>query len=160
MANPGVNTLIVYASRKGNTRRVAEEIGRALADRGPVELMEVADAPARLPASDILFIGAPTEGHSASPPMIEFLNRLESESIACRTVGVFDTRLAWPRVLSGSAADVITARLSAAGAHLAGEPGSFIVTMKPELKRGELGRAVKWARAISAKVEERVPVPA
>ena len=65
-----MKTLVVYASRKGNTRRVAEEIGRVMADLGPVELFEVADAPSQLPASDIVFVGGPTEGHSANPPMV------------------------------------------------------------------------------------------
>lgn len=155
-----MKTLIVYASRKGNTRRVAEEIARSLAGDGPVELLEVGDAPSRLPASDILFVGGPTEGHAASPPMVAFLDRLAADSTAGRMAAVFDTRLAWPRVLSGSAADAIAQRLRAAGAVIVGDQGSFIVTMKPELKRGELERAVKWARAIRARVEERSPVPA
>jgi len=155
-----MKTLIVYASRKGNTRRVAEEIARSLAGDGSVELLDVSDAPSRLPASDILFIGGPTEGHAASPPMVEFLDRLAAESIAGRTTAVFDTRLAWPRVLSGSAADAIAQRVRAVGAVLVGSPGSFIVTMKPELKAGELERAAKWAREISARVDERMPVMA
>jgi flavodoxin len=155
-----MKTLIVYASRKGNTRRVAEEIGRAMADRGPVDLLEVADAPSRLPASDVVFIGGPTEGHSANPPMVEFLDRLAPDSIASRKVAVFDTRLAWPRILSGSAADAIAQRLGAMGAVIVGTPGSFIVTMKPELKTGELERAARWARDISAKIEQKVPVAA
>ena len=155
-----MKTLIVYASRKGNTRRVAEEIARSLAGDGSVELLDVSDAPSRLPASDILFIGGPTEGHAASPPMVEFLDRLAAESIARRTTAVFDTRLAWPRVLSGSAADAIAQRVRAVGAVLVGSPGSFIVTMKPELKAGELERAAKWAREISARVDERMPVMA
>lgn len=155
-----MKTLIVYASRKGNTQRVAEEIARNLAADGPVDLVEVADAPSHLPAADILFVGGPTEGHAASPPMVAFLDRLAAESIAGRMTAVFDTRLAWPRVLSGSAADAIAQRLRAVGAVIVGNQGSFIVTMKPELKPGELERAVKWARAISASVAKRLPVPA
>lgn len=155
-----MKTLIVYASRKGNTRRVAEEIGRVLADRGPVDLFEVADAPSQLPAADVVFIGGPTEGHSANPPMVEFLDRLAADSIAGRKVAVFDTRLAWPRILSGSAADAIAQRVGALGAVIVGAPGSFIVTMKPELKTGELERAAKWARDISARIEEQVAAAA
>ena len=155
-----IETLVVYASRKGNTRRVAEEIGRAMADRGAVELFEVADAPSRLPAADVVFIGGPTEGHAASPPMVEFLDRLAADSIAGRKVAVFDTRVAWPRILSGSAADAIAQRVGALGAVIVGTPGSFIVTMKPELKEGELERAARWARDLGARIEEKVPVTA
>lgn len=155
-----LKTLVVYASRKGNTRRVAEQIGRTLADHGPVELFEVANAPSRLPAADILFIGGPTEGHSASPSMVEYLDRLGAESIAGRTAAVFDTRLAWPQFLSGSAGEAIAQRLRAAGAVLVGAPESFIVTMKPELKPGELERAARWARHISASIDAKPPVAA
>lgn len=155
-----MKTLVVYASRKGNTRRVAEEIGRTMAERGSVELFEVTDAPGQLPAADILFIGGPTEGHSASPPMVEYLDRLAAESIAGRKAAVFDTRLAWPQFLSGSAADAIAQRLGALGAVIVGVPGSFIVTMKPELKEGELERAAKWARDLSASIDVQLPVAA
>jgi flavodoxin len=155
-----MKTLVVYASRKGNTRRVAEEIGRVLTDRGPIELLDVTDAPSRLPPSDVVFIGGPTEGHSASPPMIEFLDRLVPESIAGRKAAVFDTRLAWPRILSGSAADAIAQRLGALGAVIVGTHGSFIVTMKPELKSGELERAGRWARDVASRIDARQPVAA
>ena len=92
--------------------------------------------------------------------MVAFLDRLDAGSIAGRTTAVFDTRLAWPRALSGSAAAAIAKRAHAAGAVLIGDQGSFIVTMKPELKPGELERAVEWARDISARVQEGMPVPA
>jgi hypothetical protein len=89
--------------------------------------------------------------------MVEFLDRLAPESIAGRKTAVFDTRLAWPRILSGSAADAIAQRLGALGAVIVGSPGSFIVTMKPELKDGELERAATWAREVSAAAAGRVP---
>jgi len=155
-----MKTLVVYASRKGNTRRVAEEIGRVMADRGPVELFEVGDAPSRLPPSDVVFIGGPTEGHSASPPMLEFLDRLAAESMSGRMTAVFDTRVAWPRILSGSAADAIAQRVAALGAVIVGTPGSFIVSMKPELRPGELKRSATWARELSAKIDTELPAAA
>lgn len=155
-----MQTLIVYASRKGNTRRVAQEIARTVASDGAVDLLECSDAPSRLPPADVVLIGGPTEGHSASPPMVEFLDRLEADSMVGRMTAVFDTRVAWPRILSGSAADAIAQRVGALGAVIVGTPGSFIVTMKPELKAGELERAARWARQISAIVKPRLPVGA
>lgn len=155
-----MKALIVYASRKGNTRRVAEQIARSVGKDATVELLECSDAPSRLPPSDVMFIGGPTEGHSASPPMVEFLDRLVADSMAGRMTAVFDTRVAWPRILSGSAADAIAQRLGALGAVIVGAPGSFIVTMKPELKKGELERAARWARDISARIQVQPPVAA
>jgi flavodoxin len=147
-----MKSIVVYASRKGNTRSVAEEIGRALGEIGQVDLFEADGAPDRLPDADIIFVGGPTEGHSATPAIISFLDRLSPDSTAGRKAAAFDTRLAWPRVLSGSAAEVIAQRLTSAGAKLAVLPESFIVTMKPELQPGELKRAGKWALDVARKI--------
>jgi len=153
-----MRSVVICASRSGNTRRVAERIAQVLAERGVVELFEVDEAPARLPDADIVFIGGPTEGHGATPPMVKLLDRLSSESVAGRSFAVFDTRLAWPRVLSGSAADGIARRLRAAGARTVVAPESFIVSTKPELHPGELERAGKWAADVADGLGLRAPV--
>ena len=141
-----MKSVIVYASRSGNTRRVAEELGRALADEGGVvEVYEVGAAPVPMPEADLLLVGGPTEGHGATPAMVKFLDRLAEEPLAGRSVAAFDTRLAWPRFLSGSAAEGIAKRLRAYGAHLVVAPESFIVSTKPELDPGELERSGRWA---------------
>jgi flavorubredoxin len=155
-----LKSVVVYASRSGNTRRVAEEIARALGERGEVELYEVADAPDRLPSADLLIVGGPTEGHSVTPPMVEFLERVDRASVADRAAVAFDTRLAWPRILSGSAAEGIAKRLRNAGARIVVDPESFIVDTKPELKPGELERAGSWARDVIGRLGVRAPVAA
>jgi hypothetical protein len=74
-------------------------------------------------------------------------------------VAAFDTRLGWPRILSGSAADSIASKLARLGARVIGPAGSFIVTTAPELASGEIERARQWAESIAAQVEP-VAVPA
>lgn len=155
-----MRTIVVYASRSGNTRLVAEEIARALGGRGEVRLFEVADAPARLPEADLLFIGAPTEGHSVMKPMIDYLDRLESSSVAGKQTVAFDTRIDWPRLLSGSAAEGIARRLRSAGGNVVVAPESFIVNRKPELLPGELERARLWATDVARVVGGRLPAAA
>ena len=152
-----MRSVIVYATRSGNTRRVAEEIGRVLAERGDVELFDVAAAPGRLPEADLVVVGGPTEGHGVTPAMVSFLDSLASEAVAGKAAAAFDTRLAWPRVLSGSAAAGIADRLRAAGARLVTSPQSFIVSTKPELKPGELERAHEWATSLAEMVGGRAP---
>ena len=155
-----MKSVVVYASRSGNTRRVAEEITRAVSELGEVEMYEVTDAPNRLPDADLLIVGGPTEGRSETPPMVEFLQRVDRASVADRAAVAFDTRLAWPRILSGSAAQGIAKRLRNAGARIVVDPESFIVDTKPELKSGELERAGSWARDITGRLGVSAPVAA
>jgi hypothetical protein len=76
----------------------------------------------------------------------------------------FDTRLNWPRFASGSAADAIARRLEMVGAEVLRPQGSFLVTMKPELRPGELARASDWGldigeRAAASVVRRHSVVP-
>lgn len=146
-----MNCVIVYASRSGNTKRIAEAIANVLRGEMSVELLEAASAPAEIPSgTDLLVVGAPTEGHGLQEPMSTYLERVAASSVRGVPTAVFDTRLRWPRLLSGSGADRIAASLREKGASLIGERGSFLVTMAPELIGGELERAVAWARSIAA----------
>jgi hypothetical protein len=92
-------------------------------------------------------------------PMAEYLHGLVAGSVSGVTAAAFDTRLRWPRWLSGSAAGDIAERLVALGAHVLEPAASFIVTMKPELAPGELERAAAWAKALPdlAAPSSRVP---
>jgi len=148
-----MKTLVIYASTSGNTQRIAEMIADALRPRGGVELMSADDAPTVLPAADLILIGGPTERHTLTEPMARFLDRLAPESLQGIATAAFDTRLRWPRLLSGSAADEIAKRLHAAGARLVARPESFIVSMKPELEPGEIDRAAVWATQVAYAVE-------
>jgi flavodoxin len=148
-----MNSLVIYASTSGNTQRIAVAIADALGRRGGVELMSADDAPTVLPAADLIAIGGPTERHTLTEPMVRFLERLAPESLRGIAAAAFDTRLRWPRLLSGSAADEIAKRLRAAGARLVTRPESFIVSMKPELEPGEIDRAVVWATQVADAVE-------
>jgi flavodoxin len=155
-----MKTVVVYASRSGQTRLVAEEIGRALDSHGQVEMFEAEQAPARLPDADLVFIGAPTEAHSVMKPMTEYLDRMDTASVAGRQTVAFDTRIDWPRLLSGSAAEGIAKRLRSAGANVVVSPESFIVNRKPELLPGELDRVRLWATDVARVIEGRLPAAA
>ena len=148
-----MKSLVIYATTSGNTQAIAEAIGDALRPRGAVELMTADQAPSVLPEADLVFIGGPTERHTMTDPMVRFLDRVEPEPLRRTATAVFDTRLRWPRLLSGSAAVEIAKRLRAAGAPVATRPESFIVSMKPDLEPGELARAAAWATSVADGVE-------
>lgn len=137
-----MNIAIVYASRSGNTRQVAETIAGALRPVGSVSLMPAETGNLDREA-DLLILGGPTEGHGMAPSIKQFLDRLES--LPDVKAAAFDTRLRWPMWLSGSAAKQIATRLEEAGASLVAPPESFFVTKGPKLYEGELERATGWA---------------
>jgi len=148
-----MQTLLIYASRSGNTRIVADAIAEPLQRRGTVEVVPVESAPALIPdGTDLLILGGPTEGHGMSEPMKAYVDRLEPESVRDVACAVFDTRLDWPRWLSGSAADRLSDALRERGARVIAREESFIVTMEPALEPGEEDRARDWGDRLASLV--------
>jgi flavodoxin len=146
-----MHSLVIYASRSGNTQRIAEAIADGLRTRGPVELQPAAEAPSAIPPEiDLVVIGGPTEAHGMTAPMKEFLDRLAPDALKGRRAAGFDTRLRWPLLLSGSAGAGITGRLHAQHANVVAPEESFFVTRKPELEPGEVERAAAWAAGLAA----------
>ena len=65
-----MNCVVIYASRSGNTAKVAEAIAGGLRPRGSVQLLSVDEAPAVLSDGfDLLVVGGPTEAHGMTEPM-------------------------------------------------------------------------------------------
>jgi len=155
-----MRSLVIYTTTSGNTRTVAEAIAAALRSRGPVELLPAEEIAATPPTSDLVVIGGPTEGHGMSKAMTAFFERLGPFAFRRTPAAAFDTRLRWPRILSGSAAEGIGKRLTGLGARLLAPPESFMVSMKPELEPGEVERAAAWAQDVAARAEVSLPTPA
>jgi len=145
-----VKSVVVYGSRSGNTRRVAEAIAGALEDYGPVRILAAEDASATVwDHCDLLVVGGPTEGRHASPPVRAFFDRLPAHALRGIDAAAFDTRLDWPRLLSGSAASDIRRHLIDAGANMVAPGESFKVSQRPALRPGELERAPIWVREVA-----------
>lgn len=146
-----MHSLVIYASRSGNTQRIAEAIADGLRTSGTVELQPAGEAPSAIPPEvELVVIGGPTEAHGMTPPMKEFLARLAPHALSGRRAAAFDTRLRWPLLLSGSAGAGITDELRAHHANVVAHEESFFVTRKPELEPGEVERAKAWGAALAA----------
>jgi flavodoxin len=159
-----MNSVVIYSSHFGNTRKVAEAIADGLRTHGQALMFDTEDAPTRLlEEADLVVIGGPTEQHKMTEPLARFLNRLARAAPAA--VAIVDTRLRWPRWLSGSAAVSVASRLRQAGAHLVVPEESFFVKGAAgtsgrdtaELEDGELERAGVWAIALAERVEFAQP---
>lgn len=141
-----MKTIVVYASRHGNTGLVAEAIADGIRPYGSVELMPIEKVPTVHEGwADLVVIGGPTEAHGMTPAVKHFFDSLSGEAFKGVAAAAFDTRLDWPRWLSGSAGSGISERLHKLGAEVVTPPASFIVEGKePVLKAGELDRALGW----------------
>jgi len=156
-----MNSIVIYGSRHGNTHKIAEAIASELRRHGTAHLFAIDEAPTTFPKADLVVVGGPTEAHRMTQPMVEFFDRFGKRELEGIAAAGFDTRLGWPRWLSGSAANGITARLRQAGARVIGPEASFTVAGKyPVLEPGELARATAWAATLAAQVESRAPVEA
>lgn len=148
-----MRSVVLFSSRSGNTRAIAEAIGGALEAFGPVLVQAVEDACATVwDHCDLLVVGGPTEGRHATPAVGAFFDRLPADALRGIDAAAFDTRLDWPRLLSGSAAGGIRRRLREAGASVVVPAESFRVTQQPRLLPGELDRAPVWARHVAEAV--------
>ena len=152
-----MRTYVLYDSLYGNTKKVAEAIGKAIG--GEVKVAQVSNVdPAELKDLDLLIVGTPTHGGRPSSATQKFLKDIPSDSLKNIKVAAFDTRFsaekqaAWLRLLMNVisfAAPKIGKALKKLGGNLVVEPEGFIVEeTKGPLKRGELEWAGKWGKGL------------
>ena len=87
-----MTALILYRSYYGNTRAVAETIGKKLTDSGYTVLVQ--DVRQKLPDLshvDVVFNGAPTRIRKANRRSVGVLKRLKSLGFTNKPVVIFDT---------------------------------------------------------------------
>jgi flavodoxin len=142
--------LVIYESMYGNTARIAEAIGAALGEQFDVELKSLPEVDRIPDGIDVLVVGGPTYGHTVEAAMKTFLDGLPTGSLEGVEAAAFDTRIDWPKLLSGAASKGIADRLAQKGAHIAIDPESFRVEDKDgPLVAGEEQRATAWARQLA-----------
>lgn len=156
-----MNTLVLYESEFGNTKKIADYIGKSLEAHGPVRVTPIGGYnPSLLEGVDLVFIGGPTQAHSMTVNMRHFLDKLQSKPAGIE-VAAFDTRIKGPVFLWGSAAKEINSRLRGSGFKVVAEPESFLVTLgkAPVLHPGEDARAAAWAHSVVDRAHTEVLAP-
>jgi hypothetical protein len=166
-----MRALVVFESMFGNTRTIAEAIAEGLGTGFDVEVVEVADAPDRVPeGTDLVVAGGPTHAFGMSrvstrraaveqgapgdtvvaTGIREWLAELRPASVPL--AATFDTRVKRP-ALPGSAARRMARRLRRLGVPLAASAVSFWVEGTPgPLVAGERERAVRWGRELAVQL--------
>lgn len=149
-----MKALVVYDTKFGNTERLARVIAETLSVDEPVSVLPaMAASPVDLEDVELLVVGGPTQAHGLSEGLKSFFDRLLAPEIRGLPAATFDTRLTWPRLLSGSAAAAAHKRLTKLDAQLLMPPESFLVQgSEGPLVEGEIERARVWATDLLAKV--------
>jgi flavodoxin len=147
-----MNSLVIYDSKFGNTKRVAEKVGVVLAAPA-INVSEV--GPESIAGLDLLVLGSPTQGGRPTQAIQEFLRQLPADALRGVRVAAFDTRInsrdhgPFLRVLTGVigyAAGRMTSSLESHGGTAATKPEGFIVEdTEGPLEEGEEERASAWA---------------
>jgi flavodoxin len=155
-----MNSLVIFGSRYGNTRRIAEAITAELGKHGKAQMASADEAPPVISEQfDLVVVGGPTEAHRMSVPLTQFFDRIPDGALAGSAAAAFDTRVRWPVLLSGSAAAGIARQLERRGATVVGPPASFFVGRKVTiLEPGELEQAAAWAASLASRTDARRPV--
>ena len=159
-----MNITILYDSFFGNTKMVAEHIGRTLEWIGKVEVLDVKQIDLqRFLIPDLLIVGSPTRGFRPSPATIEFLNQLPDHALEGKFVAAFDTRMALAHIKSrlfrfvvktgGFAAKTIEKKLKNKGGMAIAPPEGFeVMDVEGPLLEGELKKVFSWAKNFQRKI--------
>ncbi len=136
-------------SEYGNTHRIAEAVGKAVAADHSVRVVQAAEADhLRGQGVDLLFVGAPTQMRGTRVLVEAFLDGLEDRGFGDVAAVAFDTRMGDPPA-DQVASTVIDQRLRDAGCRVVAPPESFVVTgVEGPLAQGELERAGDWALSV------------
>jgi Flavodoxin domain len=168
-----MRAIVVYESMYGNTRHVAEAVGRGLEASAQVRVAPVSTIEGIDPgAYNFVVVGGPTHRHGMSR---QSTRRLAADNAAASSgdltmepaslpeglrdwlgslsgmsqrAAAFDTRLDGSPLLTGRASKGIAKLLVNAGFDLVAEPESFLVDEGHHLLAGEEERAQAWGAAL------------
>ncbi len=118
---------VVFDTRYGSTEKIARSLELGLREAGiGTACVSAKDAPFdSLMEYDLICLGAPTEGFTASKQMKEFLEKLKGADLSVKCGFAFDTKL--DSRFSGSAAKFIEKELNDLGLRIIAPRESAIV---------------------------------
>jgi flavodoxin len=150
---------VVYYSRFGNTKEIAEAIAGVLAGAGEARATSIDElTPDNLADADTVIVGSPTHYQNLPKAVRASLAELPKRALRGKRVAAFDTSVeAWGPLMSMTAAHRLLPKLRKLGGRRLVRPATFLVTRgtDPEsgerqdaLREGEIERARAWAESI------------
>ena len=151
-----MNTLVVYFSKFGHTRMVAESIAEEMESVGPVHLL----SSDRLKASDLenvdlVVMGSPTHRMNLPEGVRPIFERLPKRILRGKPVATFDTSYKMsPMLARFTAAKKLAQKLRKLGGRRIIAPETFhVVGREGPLYDGEIERASAWAKTILERLD-------
>lgn len=149
-----MNTLVVYHSKFGNTKRVAEAIAEVWQSAGATRVMSADQFTASdINNVDLFMIGTPTHVANLPKELRPILEALPKRALTGVRVAAFDTsyKMNW-FVNLFTAAKPLSRKLRRLGGKQIVPPKNFFVIEKQgPLYEGEIERAKTWAETILAR---------
>jgi flavodoxin len=147
-------TVIVYYSKFGHTRRLAEAMAKELAAEGSTACAIATDlvAATDLQGADLVVMGAPTHRMRLPEEVRPIFDVLPRGCLRGATVAAFDTSYRMNRFLARfTAANTLDGKLRRLGGKRVAPPETFfMVGREGPLADGEIERARAWAGALLA----------
>jgi len=154
-----LNTLIIYDSLHGNTKKIADSISKGFDN---IKVISVENITLEdIKGINLLIVGSPTHGGTTKPSLLEFLNSIPLNYLKDVYITSFDTRFDEKKLklllkllvkTIGYAAIKISKILESKGGKLLIQPeGFFVDDTKGPITKGEEERAVKWGEEIKSK---------
>jgi flavodoxin len=156
---PGADmkTLIVYFSKFGNTRRVAEAIAETLKQAGEARVVSIDQlAASNFEGVDLVVMGSPTHAFSVPQTVRSSLAALPPGILTGKSVAAFDTTVRlWPLRLFRASSKTLRLLRRLGGQPIARPQTFFVQTHSTQktgeidlLLEGQMDRAKDWADQI------------
>ncbi len=157
-----MKTLVVYFSKFGNTRRLAEAIAEVMKQAGDIRLISIDQlAASDFEGTDLVVVGSPTHAFNLPPNVRSALEILPAGTLTGKAVAAFDTTVKlWPLRLMRASPKLLRQLQSLGGQPVAGPETFFVKTSGTQqpgevdlLLPGEMEHAHEWAGRILAQAK-------
>jgi flavodoxin len=148
---------IVYFSKFGNTRRLAEVMGEAMKPAGEVRVVGIDQVgPGDFEGAGLVVVGTPTHGFNMPPEVRAVLDKLPAGMLAGKLVAAFDTTARqWPLRVLRASPKLLRRLQELEGRPIVGPETFFVRARNPQtsgeidlLHEGQIDRARQWAAGI------------
>jgi flavodoxin len=153
-----MKSLVIYFSKFGNTKLVADAIGEVLASAGqvraiPTDQLEAAD----LHGIDLVVMGSPTHRMNLPQVVRPVFGRLPKRSLRQARVAAFDTSYKMSPLLARSTAGpkLLRKLRRLGGKALAPAETFHVMESEGPLFEGEIERAKAWAGTLLERVNQQ-----